>query len=185
MTWILVGAVFAVLNFNIPFGPGAIGILPDFLGYILIIFGMLSMERQVDYLSGHFKKSIRFAAVLVLMGVVDYVRVLTGWNMGGLEILILWGTAQAFLIFSCWQGIIFGIAEIQKREEAELKAKALLKAMSIMVLVKALHIVMLTFGGLIIQVCVVIEVIVGLSFIIQIFYTKRRYDRFYKERTGV
>ena len=104
MTWILIGSVFAVLNFNIPFGPGAIGILPDFLGYILIIFGMLSMERQVDYLSGHFKKSIRFAAVLVLMGVVDYVRVLTGWNMGGLEILILWGTSESHEHYGSGEG---------------------------------------------------------------------------------
>ena len=185
MTWILIGAVFAVLNFNIPFGSGAIGVLPDSLGYILIILGMFSMEKQVDYLSEHFLKSKRIAALLALMCAVDYVRVLTGWTMGGLEIMILWGTAQIFLIFSCWQGIIFGIAEIQKREEAELKARALLKAMSIMVLVKALSIVMLTFGGMIIQICVVIEIIVGLSFIIQIFYTKRRYDRFCKERLNV
>ena len=56
-----------------------------------------------------------------------------------------------------------------------------MKAMSIMVLVKALSIVMLTFGGMIIQICVIVEIVVGLSFIIQIFYTKRRYDRFRKE----
>ena len=181
MTWILIGAVFAVLNFNVPFGAGAIGVLPDTLGYSLILLGMISMEKQVEYLSDHFRKSKWFAALLALMCAVDYVRIFTGWTMGGLEVMILWGTAQVFLIFSCWQGIIFGIAEIQKREDAELKARALLKAMSIMVLVKALSIVMLTFGGMIIQICVIVEIVVGLSFIIQIFYTKRRYDRFRKE----
>ena len=71
MTWILIGAVFAVLNFNIPFGSGAIGVLPDSLGYILIILGMFSMEKQVDYLSEHFLKSKRIAALLVLMCAVD------------------------------------------------------------------------------------------------------------------
>lgn len=98
--------------------------------------------------------------------------------------MILWGTAQVFLVYSCWQGIIFGIAEIQKRENAELKARALLKSLSIMVLVKALGIVMLTFGGMIIYICAVVEIIVGLGFLIQVFYTKRRYDRFYKEQQG-
>lgn len=48
MTWILIGAVFAVLNFNVPFGAGAIGVLPDTLGYILILLGMISMEKQVS-----------------------------------------------------------------------------------------------------------------------------------------
>lgn len=184
MTWILIGAVFAVLNFNIPFSSGAIGVLPDTLGYILMIVGMQSMQKQVDYLSGFFRKSIWIAILLAVMGAWDYLRTCMGWSMGGREIMILWGTAQVFLVYSCWQGIIFGIAEIQKREDAELKARALLKSLSIMVLVKALGIVMLTFGGMIIYICAVVEIIVGLSFVIQVFYTKRRYDRFCKERQG-
>lgn len=57
MTWILVGAVFAVLNFNIPVSSGAIGILPDTAGYILMIAGMLSMEKRTDYLTGFFGKA--------------------------------------------------------------------------------------------------------------------------------
>lgn len=180
MTWILIGTVFAVLNFNIPFASGAIGVLPDTLGYILIIVGMRSMEKQVDYLPEFFLKSKRIAALLALMGAWDYLRMCKGWTMGGLEIMILWETAQIFLVYSCWQGIIFGIAEIQKREDVDLKARALLKAMSIMVLIKALGVVMLTFGGMIIYICGVVEIIIGLSFIIQIFYTKRRYDRYRK-----
>ena len=59
-----------------------------------------------------------------------------------------------------------------------------MKSLSIMVLVKALGIVMLTFGGMIIYICAVVEIIVGLGFLIQVFYTKRRYDRFYKEQQG-
>ena len=184
MTWILVGAVFAVLNFNIPVSSGAIGILPDTAGYILMIAGMLSMEKRTDYLTGFFRKSKGIAVLLALMGAWDYLRTYMGWSMGGREIMILWGTAQVFLVYSCWQGIIFGIAEIQKRENAELKARALLKSLSIMVLVKALGIVMLTFGGMIIYICAVVEIIVGLGFLILVFYTKRRYDRFYKEQQG-
>lgn len=177
MTWILIGAVFAVLNFNIPIGARTIGVLPDAIGYILIILGMVSMEKRIDYLSEFFGKSKKIAILLALMTTWDYVQGVMNWHVGGLEVMILWETAKVFLIYSCWQGIIFGIAEIQKRENVELKARAFLKTMSIMVLVKALGIVMLTFGGMIIYICGIVEILVGLSFVIQIFYTKRRYDR--------
>lgn len=180
MTLIFWGAFFAVLNFNLHLGAGVIGILPDTIGYLLLVLGMNQLEKSKGYLDEWFKRGKMVALLLAVMGVWDYLQSLMGWQVGGLEIMILWGTAEVFLVFSCWQDIIFGIAEIQKRENVELKCKALLKVMSGMVLIRALCLVLLTFGGMMYTISQVVGIFVGLMFVIQVFYTKRRYDLYRK-----
>lgn len=187
MIWILLGAIISCFNFNLTIGLRTVGVLPDTIGYILLIIGMLLMEKQTYYLYEFFQKSKRLAALLAVMSGVEYLCNLMGWKMstGGVQVAVLWGTVQLFLIFSCWQGFIYGMAEIQKREDTDLRAGALLKAMSVMILVRALEVVMFTFNNLfvpIVIVCMIAVLVVTLSFVIQIFYTKRRYDLFCREQ---
>lgn len=109
MDRLFLGLLFVFLNFNINIGNSTIGLLPDFVGYILILKGLKEMQGASRY----FEKAEPWAMVLAVYTGVLYgmdlfalsVRMrLLGWCLGLLALM-------ASLIVSYW--IVCGVQEME------------------------------------------------------------------------
>ena len=54
---IFVGLLFIFLDFNLDFGTTRVGLIPDFIGYIMVFQGL----KELIFLSEHFAKAKPFA----------------------------------------------------------------------------------------------------------------------------
>ena len=103
MLCILIGYIFIFFNFNI----GAFNLLPDFLGYLLIVIGLSALPHKLPA----FSKARIISAVLM---VLCFFR-----GIPFINIFFL-------LLFYLTYLIIYGIGEIERTEECDLGSKNLL-----------------------------------------------------------
>lgn len=180
MKQIFWGAFFILLDFNLITDGGAIGLLPDFVGYLLLIFGLSRMERKEVFLQSQLAMSKKMAVILSIMTLYDYIQSIFGWQIGGIEVMIIWGTAEIFLSYCCWRKIIYGFAEIEKHRGVDLKSSSLLRALSMMILAQALALALVPIGTILRLIAIVGGLVINLYFLVELFYADREYDKFCK-----
>jgi hypothetical protein len=112
---IFIGLLFALLDFDIDLGSSKIGLIPDFIGYIIIIAGL----REMSYENSFFAKSIPWSVGMVVYSAFCYIGNLFGiWTNEYITIILsIIGTVILFYLLHL---IIKGIIEIQNRCEISL-----------------------------------------------------------------
>ena len=82
MIYLLIGAIFVMVDFNITSAyPYIIGVIPDFIGYIFLLIGFLKIHRE----SVKFKKMVLPSVLMIVVSAAEYIlnasgviRALTG-----------------------------------------------------------------------------------------------------------
>lgn len=79
MKKIFIGLIFVLFDFTLTLNGFGVGLLPDFVGYILLVLGF----RELAALSVKFQRAKPFAILMVVYSVIDYVMKLLGLRLSG------------------------------------------------------------------------------------------------------
>lgn len=121
MSNIFIGMLFVFLDFNLNFNNHTLGLIPDFVGYYLMLKGLRELAGESEY----FTKAQPFAkGMLVYTGILYVLDLLA---VSAQLAVVAWLMAVAGLIVSLlisyW--IVSGIREIQDRYGRNLEAEKL------------------------------------------------------------
>lgn len=171
MNHLFLGMLFVLLDFNLSFGRCTLGLLPDFVGYILILKGLESLSAA----SGKFAKAKPWALVMAVYTGVLYISDLLSLSFR--LRLLAWGlglaSTAAGLAISYW--IVTGVQEIERIQSRDLQGQKL----------KLMWIYMAVISG-ICYVCNWIPIVgviaaagslvIGICFLVAFYKTKTLYE---------
>lgn len=116
MNKIFVGLFFVFIDVNISLGNAAISLIPDFIGYLLIYFGLKQMEKE----SYWFGRTKSLAVVLFIYSAFGFFSDLTGLIptvVSGRAAVILLGYLSTIAgLYIAWS-IIRGIKDMEEEKE--------------------------------------------------------------------
>lgn len=125
MIMFFIGLIFIFFNFTFHAGDVGIGLIPDFIGYLLILLGF----RQLRNHSMHFRKPQVLTAVMIGYSVIDYVVDLCGfessWNPMRIIMIVL-GVFALFAEFYITYEMVLGIKEAEFCTGINMRSAALL-----------------------------------------------------------
>lgn len=114
------GIFFIYLNFNLDLSGHQLNLLPDFVGYILLILGMQDLAGE----SAFFKKAKPFAIGMTVYSALVWVGALLGFAMEGVMFELLSLAALLVSLYISWL-LICGILEMEAQQEADWGGKTL------------------------------------------------------------
>lgn len=132
MTYIFVGFVLILIDLTISVGKGVLDILPDFVGYILILKAMQGLAKR----NPHFERGEKITRHIFWYTFVLFVADITGiFLKEGIVYSIVGAALEAFAILASLAlsyYIVTGVMRIEKAEKCDLKGKYLLLCWRIM-----------------------------------------------------
>jgi len=160
MNNIFIGMLFVFLDFNIDFGTTRVGLIPDFIGYILIAQGL--------------------AELTVAIGMAVYTALLYALDLFGMLLttepllMFLLGLASTILSLYVSYGVVMGINDLEAALEQDLNARSLYTAWTVLA-VLSLAVYMLSLLPVLSLVCLIAGFIVGIVFLVMLNRTKNLY----------
>lgn len=118
---ILVGLCMVLLEFNINLEAAVIGLIPDFIGYILLVMGLKEMVSE----SGFFQKSIPLSEGMAVYSAVCYLLDLLGITGINDLLVIILGIINTACFFYILYLMIKGIEEMQTKSGKNLYTDSL------------------------------------------------------------
>ncbi len=171
MNNIFIGMLFVFLDFNLEFGATRVGLIPDFIGYILIVQGLTELTAGKD----------RFSRVRpVAIGMAVYTAVLYALDLFGMllttEPLLAFflGLASTILSLYVSYGVVMGINDLEAALEQDLNARSLYTAWTVLA-VLSLAVYMLSLIPVLSLVCLIAGIVVGIVFLVMLNKTKNLY----------
>ena len=125
MLELFIGLIFVLIDFDLVFnGVYAVGLVPDFIGYILLIRGFTKMLKE----SERFRKMRPLATFMVLYSALHYVLNATGivMTLGGVLGVGLMIAAVAVPLIILYN-VIEGLHDIEIERHCDLKTKKMHK----------------------------------------------------------
>jgi hypothetical protein len=168
---IFYGLLFVFLDFNVTFGNSKIGLIPDFIGFILIFTGLKELSAGKD----RFSHARPFAAAMAV-----YTGILYGMDMLGisyrLEALIPFALGLVSTLVSLYisYNIVTGIKDLEAALGQDLNSRPLY---SMWVALAALNLA-IYFLFLIPEInllCIIAGLVVGIAFLVLFSKTKNLY----------
>jgi len=154
--------LFIFFDFNIDTETARIGLIPDFIGYILIVYGLNELINK----SGFFKKTKPFAIVMAVYTGVLYAMDLFGVTSDITVISFILGLASTIMSLYISYNIVMGVKDMETVYSQQLNGDSLLlmwKLLAVfsiiiyaLVLIPALGIIAL-IAGLVISVLFLIS----------------------------
>lgn len=165
MNKIFWGLLFLFLNFNI----NNVDILPNFVGYLLIAFGM-----------GEVKEGQSFASAKPLASGTAFVAIAT-WVMGLLGGSLGWGDAILGMISLTLQlmvtyRIAMGVKELELIRERDLGSGALNRAWQVMALGSVLGYLLFLLAPAAAVAAMIVAFLAAVYYIYRFYRTKTEYD---------
>ncbi len=171
MNNIFIGMLFVFLDFNIDFGTTRVGLIPDFIGYILIAQGLAELTAGND----------RFSRVRpVAIGMAVYTALLYALDLFGMLLttepllMFLLGLASTILSLYVSYSVVMGINDLEAALEQDLNARSLYTAWTVLA-VLSLAVYMLSLLPVLSLVCLIAGFIVGIVFLVMLNRTKNLY----------
>jgi len=166
------GFFFVAFDFNITLGNAVIGLIPDFIGYFLILKGIIELQD----LAIHFKKIKDLVLLMVFLKIITYVmdllgitaQIQTGAAIIGIVLLVI----NLYIEYS----IICGIQEIEKSQYVNLNAEKLFSMWKIVAVFSTLAYIGLILPSLAI-VFVIISAIANMVFLYYLYQSKKAYEQ--------
>lgn len=115
------GFFFICLNFNLTFNGHQLNILPDFVGYILLIRGMGELAAE----SAFFERARPFAAGMAVYAAILWIGALLGVTSDGWIASLLELATTVLALYISWL-LIRGVLEMEERKAADWGGKPLL-----------------------------------------------------------
>lgn len=168
---IFIGFLLVFLDFNIDINTCRIGLIPDFIGYIVMINGLKEMVHE----SRCFEKVKPFAVGMCVYSGFLYVLDLLGTSaaLGWLGVLL--GIVSLIVSLYISYTIIKGIAEAETNHNADLNSTSLKNTWILMAIFHAASYVSAFVPALSI-ICILISLVVAIIFLVQFNRSKKLYE---------
>lgn len=121
MSNIFTGMLLVFLDFNINIGRSTIGLIPDFIGYIIMIKGLAELENESYY----FEKAKGFAKGMAVFTGIFYAMDLIGVFYGvGIGAYLLGLVLISLTLYTSYM-VVKGIEELEAIHNTDLNAESL------------------------------------------------------------
>lgn len=173
MTKILFGLILLSLELTITIqNTFIVGLLPDFLGYLLLVFGM----REVSYgQTDYYANNRKFTFWIGVFSLMVYVMNLIGISSTGSYEALLMQMLVVILEPICLYRLVKGIKTMEQDFELPLNAKALFVLWLLMTILSVLTFGLSMFPELF-SILNIALTVVSLAFVGVFYKTKRVYD---------
>ncbi len=168
---IFIGFLLIFLDFNLDIGSCRIGLLPDFLGYIILIKGLTEMSEK----SAFFEKVIPWAKGLAIYTGALYLFDLFGMSVNMslfTTVLGLLGTAASLYVS---YHVVLGVKDMEETLNRSLNAANLKTAWTVEAVCSILVYALVWFGALALL-CLIIGFIAGICFLAAFYKSKNLYE---------
>ena len=160
------GFLLIFLEFNLTLGNCTVGLLPDFIGYLCILSGLVELAED----GPSFKKARPFAILMSVYSAIVYILDFLGKTVG------FWWLSVITTVFSLYVSylIVKGVVEIEKKYHANLSSKALNVTWTVMAMLQTASFLALWIpaaGLLVVAGCVA-----GIVFMIMFFQSCKVYN---------
>lgn len=173
MIYLLWGTVFAVLNINMKIGPSTVDVLPNFVGYFLLMKGMTELSEE----SQAFAKGRHWAFGMMIFSAILFVLDLMDLNVHAtLQVWALSLVAMVLTLIVLYQ-LVTGVAQMEQRHGWQLES-AKLRTMWMIQAVLTPIIYLLMWIPLVGAICTMASGVVSLVFLVALYGTKMRYDNY-------
>lgn len=163
--------LFVFFNFTINFGDSIIGLIPDFIGYILMMIGCNELKET----SGCFVKVKPVLIGMTILSVIFYILDFLGLGTINSAVLLLLinGIAVFGSLYSTYM-ITFGIGEIEKNTNIELEAGRLMYLWKVRAMFSILTYLVL-FIPILSLICILISFVFAILYLIAFNRSKNHY----------
>lgn len=171
MNNIFIGFIFLFLDFSIDFGATRVGLIPDFVGYILIAQGLAELTAGND----KFSRVRPFALVMAVYTAILYTMNLLGiYIYMGVLISTVIGLAALLASFFISYNIVMGIKDLETALEQDLSSRSLYSAWMAYTAISFVLFFLVLIPGLY-YICTIAGNIAGIVFLVMMGRTKNLY----------
>lgn len=178
---IFVGLLLVFLDFNLDIGITRVGLIPDFIGYILIYQGL----GEISLLSGWFAKVRPFALGMSIYTALTYAGDLLGmWAQQNIWFIsVLLGLVSVGVSLYISYGIVMGVKDLEVSEGRRLEGERLYQVWRMLAIFSAITYVLMAVPMLLMVMGVLAFIgaigafIVGIVFLVAFNTTKNLYYR--------
>ncbi len=171
MNYLFWGVFFLVLNFNVTIGSCTVDVLPNFVGYFLLMKGMSGLSEESDA----FAKGRHWAFGMMIFSTVLFVLDLMNLSVHGA--VKTWGlglVAMSATLIVLYL-LVSGVEQMEQRHCWDLDSVRLRNMWMIQVVLTPI-IYLLSWIPMVGMVCVLASGVVSLVFLVALHGSKRRYD---------
>ena len=170
MSNIFIGLILVFLDFNLNLGNSTIGLIPDFIGYIIMIKGLEEMAPE----SVLFIKVKPFATGMAIYSVVLYIMDLLGISMSlGALIYLLAIISTAISLYISYN-IVMGVIDMEEKYNTALNGDTLKSTWKLCAIFNVLSFVSLLIP-LVAIVSIIVTLIVSIYFLVVFSKSKNLY----------
>ena len=172
MKRILIGFLMIFLDFNLTLGASKIGLIPDFIGYIVMRNGLLEMTEE----SPRFIKAKPFATFMAVYTGILYLVDLVGLS-ASLDILsIILGIASTIITLYISYNIVMGVKDMEAHYNTLLCGNSLKTTWTILAVCNIVSFVFISVPTpTLATICVIVSFIAGIYFLIVFNTSKNLY----------
>ncbi len=167
---IFIGFILIFLDFNLNLGNSQIGLIPDFIGYIVMIKGLLEMAQE----SQLFMKVAPFAKGMAIYTGILYLMDLFGVSSSLGALAYILGIASTIISLYISYYIVMGIKETEERHSAFLNGDSLKSMWTILAVLSIAVYITLLLPALAIL-CIIISFAVAIFFLVAFSKSKNLY----------
>lgn len=169
---IFIGLILVFLDLYLDIGNSRIGLLPDFIGFILILKGIGELKDE----SEHFKRLIRITGVAIVYFVALYIMDILGVYVPVSIILVL-ALISTIILLVITRGIISGVRQIELNNDVFLGGSNLLNIWNPFMVTSLISIATVMIPALVI-VTIIANVVISIIFLIRFNRTCNLYNHF-------
>lgn len=168
---IFVGLLLVFLDINFTFNTTTIGLLPDFIGYFILIGGLAEMAA----VNSHFGKARPFAIAMAIYTLILYILDLIGLSAAlGYAATIL-GLLSTLISLYLSYHIVRGVMEIEDAQARSLNGTPLFTTWKVMAVADILAYLLLFIPGLNV-ICIIVRFVFGMVFLVHLNRTRKAYE---------
>ncbi|OQB23558.1 MAG: hypothetical protein BWY11_01749 [Firmicutes bacterium ADurb.Bin182] len=170
MQKIFIGLLLVFLDFNLDIGASRIGLIPDFIGYIVLMNGL----RELIGKSERFIKARPFAAGMFVYTLVLYIMDLLGVSNQAQAIGYLLGLVSTIISLVVSYNIVMGVNDMEKEYGLRLNADGLFRTWRLLAFF-SIAIYLLFLIPVLNIACIIGGFIIGIVFLATFSRTKNLY----------
>ena len=167
---IFIGFILIFLDLNLNFGNSRIGFLPDFIGYMIMITGLVEMANE----SSFFMKVKPFATGMAVYTGIIYFMDLFGVTFSlGILSYVLAFTSTAISLYISYN-IVMGVKDMEQKYRTLLNGDSLKQTWTLMAVFNVLSYALLVIPLLAI-VSIIVAFLVAIGFLVAFNHSKNMY----------
>lgn len=166
---IFAGFIFVLFNFNINLNNSTIGLIPNFVGYFLILNGIKDLEDNARYFGAACPTAIFFTAYSILTYLLDITGILAGSMASSVFGLV---STAGTLIMAYF--VVSGVCCIESEKRVFLNGESLKKIWIVMVMTDVMLYLSLLAPALVV-ILLFATVVISIIFMVTLYQCRLEY----------